>query len=89
MGALLNQISGNEENQHLMAAIERQMDALRKAIGSLHRALSEQPYPLDHAKGEITIAASAAPRPRRPSRRPSRRASSPSGWRAARASRSR
>lgn len=54
-GILLANLQGNEENKHLIKGVWESMEAIHGRLVSLHRQFREIPYPLDHAKGKISI----------------------------------
>ncbi|MBT4865686.1 MAG: M48 family metalloprotease, partial [Planctomycetaceae bacterium] len=61
MGMLFQNLEGNEENERLIDAIRRRMEAIDNDIRKIRRPLNSVDYPFDHAKGEISIAKFALP----------------------------
>jgi archaellum component FlaC len=55
MGMLFQNLEGNEENERLIDAIRRRMEAIDNDIRKIRRPLNAVDYPFDHAKGEISI----------------------------------
>jgi Zn-dependent protease with chaperone function len=55
LGILGGNLEGNEENEHLIGAIRKKMDAVSKTVEELRRRLKTVLYPLDHAKGKISV----------------------------------
>ena len=52
---LVENLEGNEENKHLVKTIVTTMEAIRRHLEGMRRRLHTVRYPLDHAKGEISI----------------------------------
>ncbi|NQT17769.1 MAG: M48 family metalloprotease [Planctomycetes bacterium] len=55
LGILLSNLQGNEENKHFLKALWQTMESIHGRLESLHRQFREIPYPLDHAKGKISV----------------------------------
>lgn len=55
LGILLSNLQGNEENKHFLKALWQTMESIHGRLESLHRQFREIPYPLDHAKGRISV----------------------------------
>jgi hypothetical protein len=55
LGALLQQLSKNGDNDKLVAAVREQMSAAFNAIGDTRSALLATPYPFDHARKETSM----------------------------------
>jgi hypothetical protein len=55
LGILLSNLQGNEKNEHLIGTIRKMMDSIRANLEGLRVPLRSVSYPLDHAKGEISI----------------------------------
>lgn len=55
LGILLSRIQGNERNEQLIVGIERAADALATSVRERRNQLDVVRYPLDHAKGEISL----------------------------------
>jgi len=55
MGVLLGSIEGNQQNESLFKTIHSQMAHLSGKVRGLYQALAREPYPFDHAKGQISV----------------------------------
>jgi hypothetical protein len=55
LGMLLGNLEGNLKNQHLIRTLGKTMDAVGRHLENLRRRLRTAPYPLDHAKADISI----------------------------------
>ncbi len=55
LGILLSKLQGNEANEQLIQEIRANMDFVWERVKDLRTHLKSVPYPLDHAKGEISI----------------------------------
>ena len=56
LGALVNHLEGNEEDEKLVRQIRRKMGELRKGLITLKTRLSDVPYPFEHTKDKMTLA---------------------------------
>ncbi|HUT94150.1 MAG TPA: M48 family metalloprotease [Thermoguttaceae bacterium] len=55
LSVLVENLEGNEENKHLVKTIVKTMEAIRRHLEGMRRRLHAVRYPLDHAKGDISI----------------------------------
>lgn len=55
LGILLTRLEGNEQNRGLIQGIQGKMSSMWERLKDLRTQLSSVPYPLDHAKGDISV----------------------------------
>jgi Zn-dependent protease with chaperone function len=56
LSALLGHLEGNESHQSLIGEIIDAMKRCQQQLADLRQMFTHEPYPFDHAKGEMTIA---------------------------------
>ncbi len=55
LGILLDRVEGNRRNEQFLWCVQRAAEALEVSIRQRREQLSIVPYPLDHAKGSMTV----------------------------------
>ncbi len=56
LGTLLGNVPGNESHQSLIGEIIEAMNRCRQQLADVRQVFTHEPYPFDHAKGELTVA---------------------------------
>jgi Zn-dependent protease with chaperone function len=55
LGAMVGKLDDNSDNQVLLRQLHSQMETVLWRMGDIRQELSLMPYPLDHAKGNISM----------------------------------